>query len=134
MAKSNILRALEELDKQDIYSLILFTLYKLKDVSEYSVLSELIYILDDKSFARFLSYFEGQTIKVPRINDLKNIINALLFYERKSNTKLSDEEIFNDLGISEEDKSTLYETINLISEIIKDYDFKRNKGDSNALQ
>ena len=133
MAKSNILRALEELDKQDIYSLILFTLYKLKDVSEYSVLSELIYILDDKSFARFLSYFEGQTIKVPRINDLKNIINALLFYERKSNTKLSDEEIFNDLGISEEDKSTLYETINLISEIIKDYDFKRNKGDSNAL-
>ena len=90
--------------------------------------------LDDKSFARFLSYFEGQTIKVPRINDLKNIINALLFYERKSNTKLSDEEIFNDLGISEEDKSTLYETINLISEIIKDYDFKRNKGDSNALQ
>ena len=134
MAKSNILRALEELDKQDIYSLILFTLYKLKDVSEYSILSELIYILDDKSFARFLSYFEGQTIKVPRINDLKNIINALLFYERKSNTKLSDEEIFNDLGISEEDKSTLYETINLISEIIKDYDFKRNKGDSNALQ
>lgn len=133
MAKSNILRALEELDKQDIYSLILFTLYKLKDVSEYSVLSELIYILDDKSFARFLSYFEGQTIKVPKINDLKNIINALLFYERKSNTKLSDEEIFNDLGISEEDKSTLYETINLISEIIKDYDFKRNKGDSNAL-
>ena len=75
MAKSNILRALEELDKQDIYSLILFTLYKLKDVSEYSVLSELIYILDDKSFARFLSYFEGQTIKVPKINDLKNIIN-----------------------------------------------------------
>lgn len=133
MAKSNILRALEELDKQDIYSLILFTLYKLKDVSEYSVLSELIYILDDKSFARFLSYFEGQTIKVPRINDLKNIINALLFYERKSNTKLSDEEIFNDLGINEEDKSTLYETINLISEIIKDYDFKRNKGESNAL-
>lgn len=133
MAKSNILRALEELDKQDIYSLILFTLYKLKDVSEYSVLSELIYILDDKSFTRFLSYFEGQTIKVPKINDLKNIINALLFYERKSNTKLSDEEIFNDLGISEEDKNTLYETINLISEIIKDYDFKRNKGDSNAL-
>lgn len=133
MAKSNILRALEELDKQDIYSLILFTLYKLKDVSEYSVLSELIYILDDKSFTRFLSYFEGQTIKVPKINDLKNIINALLFYERKSNTKISDEEIFSDLGISEEDKSTLYETINLISEIIKGYDFKRNKGDSNAL-
>lgn len=129
MPKSNILKALEELDKQDIYSLILFTLYKLKDVSEYSILSELAYVLDDKSFARFLSYFEGQTIKVPKIRDLKNITNALLFYERKSNTEMTDEEIFNELDIGEKDRSTLYETINLISEIIKDYDFKRDKYD-----
>ena len=127
MPKSNILKALEELDKQDIYSLILFTLYRLKDVSEYSVLSELVYILDEKSFARFLSYFEGQTIKIPKIQDLKNIINALLFYERKSNTEMTDDEILADLNISEKEKPTLYETINLISEIIKEYDFKRNK-------
>ena len=127
MPKSNILKALEELDKQDIYSLILFTLYRLKDVSEYSVLSELVYILDEKSFSRFLSYFEGQTIKIPRIQDLKNIINALLFYERKSNTNLTDDEILADLNVSEKEKDTLYETINLISEIIKEYDFKRSK-------
>ena len=127
MPKSNILKALEELDKQDIYSLILFTLYRLKDVSEYSVLSELVYILDEKSFSRFLSYFEGQTIKIPKIQDLKNIINALLFYERKSNTDLTDDEILADLNVSEKEKDTLYETINLISEIIKEYDFKRSK-------
>lgn len=127
MPKSNILKALEELDKQDIYSLILFTLYRLKDVSEYSVLSELVYILDEKSFSRFLSYFEGQTIKIPKIQDLKNIINALLFYERKSNTNLTDDEILADLNVSEKEKDTLYETINLISEIIKEYDFKRSK-------
>ena len=127
MPKSNILKALEELDKQDIYSLILFTLYRLKDVSEYSVLSELVYILDEKSFSRFLSYFEGQTIKIPKIQDLKNIVNALLFYERKSNTDLTDDEILSDLNVSEKEKDTLYETINLISEIIKEYDFKRSK-------
>ena len=127
MPKNNILKALEELDKQDIYSLILFTLYRLKDVSEYSVLSELVYILDEKSFSRFLSYFEGQTIKIPKIQDLKNIINALLFYERKSNTDLTDDEILSDLNVSEKEKDTLYETINLISEIIKEYDFKRSK-------
>lgn len=127
MPKSNILKALEELDKQDIYSLILFTLYKLKDVSEYSVLSELVYILDEKSFARFLSYFEGQTIKIPEIKDLKNITNALLFYERKLNTQFSDDQILSDLNIPKKDKPVLYETISLISEIIKDYDFRRNK-------
>lgn len=131
MPKSNIIKALEELDKQDIYSLILFTLYKLKDVEEYSVLSELVYILDEKSFSRFLSYFEGQTIKIPKIQDLKNIVNALLFYERKSNTQLTDDEIMFDLNIPEKEKPELYKTLNLISEIIKEYDFKRNK---DALQ
>lgn len=131
MPKSNIIKALEELDKQDIYSLILFTLYKLKDVDEYSVLSELVYILDEKSFSRFLSYFEGQTIKIPKIQDLKNIVNALLFYERKSNTQLTDDEIMFDLNIPEKEKSELYKTLNLISEIIKEYDFKRSK---DALQ
>lgn len=131
MPKSNIIKALEELDKQDIYSLILFTLYKLKDVDEYSVLSELVYILDEKSFSRFLSYFEGQTIKIPKIQDLKNIVNALLFYERKSNTQLTDDEIMFDLNIPEKEKPELYKTLNLISEIIKEYDFKRSK---DALQ
>ena len=125
MPKSNILKALEELDKKDIYSLILFTLYRLKDVSEYSVLSELVYILDKDSFARFLSYFEGQTIKVPKINELTNIVNALLFYERKMNSDLTDDDIMKDLGIPMKDKPILYETINLISGIIKDYDFKK---------
>lgn len=125
MPKSNILKALEELDKKDIYSLILFTLYRLKDVSEYSVLSELVYILDKDSFARFLSYFEGQTIKVPRISELTNIVNALLFYERKMNSELTDDEIMKSLGIPMKDKLVLYETIKLISSIIKEYDFKK---------
>lgn len=127
MPKSNIVKALEELDKQDIYSLILFTLYRLKDVSEYSVLGELVYILDEDSFARFLSYFEGQTIKVPKIQDLKDIVNALLFYERKTNSDKSDEDILKELNIPVKEKDNIYKILNLISEIIKDYNFKRKK-------
>ena len=46
MPKSNIIKALEELDKRDIYSLILLILYRLKEIPEYSTLSELVYILD----------------------------------------------------------------------------------------
>ena len=125
MPKSNIIKALEELNKDDIYSLILYTLYRLKDVSGYSVLGELVYILDHESFTRFMGYFEGQTITVPKIQDLKDIINALLFYERKNNTKLSDDEILNELDIPKKEKEKIYSTLNLISEIIKEYDFKR---------
>lgn len=127
MPKSNILKALEELDKEDIYSLILFVLYRLKDVSEYSILSELIYLLDNKSFTNFLSYFEGQIIKVPKISDLMDIINALLFYERKINTCASDDEILTLLNIPKKDKQQIISTLNLISGIIEEYDFKRKK-------
>ena len=127
MAKSNITKALEELNKEDIYSLILFTLYKLKNVEEYSILSELIYILDDKSFSRFLSYFEGQTIKIPKIQDLKDIINAILFYERKTNTDLSDDEILTFIGAPKKDKSKILSILTIISGIVKEYDFKRGE-------
>ena len=127
MPKSNIIKALEELNKEDIYSLILFVLYRLKDISEYSVLSELIYILDNESFSRFMSYFEGQTIKVPKIQDLKDIVNTLLFYERKNNTSLTDDEILYNLNIPKSEKEKINSTLNLISEIVKEYDFKRGK-------
>lgn len=127
MPRNNILKALEELNKKDIYSLILFVLYKLKNISEYSVLSELIYILDGESFARFMSYFEDQTIKVPKIQDLKDIINALLFYERKTNSELLEEDIFKELEIAKKDQSKIKSILDLISEIIKEYDFKREE-------
>lgn len=127
--KSNIIKALEELDKEDIYSLILFTFYKLKDISEYSILGELVYLLDHKSFTNFLSYFEGQTIKVPKISDLTNIVNALLFYERKMNSNSSDDEILASLDIPKGDKQQIINTLNLISGIVEEYDFKRSKKD-----
>ena len=74
-----------------------------------------------------MSYFEGQTIKIPRIQDLKDIVNALLFYEKKINSSLTDEEILNELNIPKCESEKINSTLNLISEIVKEYDFKREK-------
>lgn len=126
MPKSNILKALEELNKPDYYSLMFFVLYKLKDVSEYSLLSELVYLLDGDSFARFMSYFEGQTIKVPKLEELKDITNTLLFYERKMNSNLSEEEIYKELNISKKDQAKIETILDLVSKILKEYNFKRD--------
>ena len=52
--RTTLRKALNELEKQDIYSLILLTLYKLKEVPGYAILSELVYLLDNDSFMRFL--------------------------------------------------------------------------------
>ena len=123
--RGNIIRALEELDKNDIYSLILFALYRLKDNSKYSTLSELIYVLDNENFIKFINYYGGKTITVPTIKDLTNILQALLAFEEMNNTDKSLDDILRDLSLTEKDKKEMIRTINLIEQIVGEYDFKR---------
>ena len=63
----SIKQELNKLKEPDIWSLMLFVLYKVKDVPEFSGLSELAYIMDKKSFLKFCEYFGGCTIAVPKI-------------------------------------------------------------------
>ena len=123
--KGNIIKALEELDKKDIYSLILFRLYKLKDCPEYSTLSELIYILDNENFIKFINYYGGKTIKVPTINDLSILIHALMVFERLNNTNVDIDTILKELAISKKEKKEILESIQIIQETLANYDFKR---------
>lgn len=125
MAKSNIIKALEELDKKDISSLILFTLYKLKDIPEYSTVSELPYILDADSFTRFLNYYGGKVIRVPTVSEFNNIINALLTYEIKENDNKSYEEAMDEVGVPAKNRETILPLIKLLATILNNYDFKR---------
>ena len=82
MAVSTFIKdSVESLKETDIYSLMLFSLYKMRDIPEYSTLSELVYILDKKNLLNFLECFGGMTITIPTQNELKIIINALLLYQ-----------------------------------------------------
>lgn len=72
---------LEKLKEQDIWSLMLFVLCKVKDIPEYSGISELSYILDKKNLLRLCEYFGGCTITIPTIEELETIIYALLLYQ-----------------------------------------------------
>lgn len=125
MPKSNIIRALEELDKKDIYSLILFILYRLKEIPEYSTLSELVYILDNENFIKLINYYGGKTIRIPKIDELSTILNALLVYEREQNTDLSLSDIFKDIGINKKEIPEIMKILQLIPQLMDDYDFKR---------
>lgn len=72
---------IDTLKNQDIYSLMLFILFKLRDLPEYSTLSELIYILNKDEFLKLCEYFGGLTIKIPTIDELENLVNVLLLYK-----------------------------------------------------
>lgn len=77
----NIKECLKSLHLSDIYSLILFIIYKLQDIPDYAVLSELCYLLDGANLTRLLTYFAGKTVKFPTEDELSTMANALLLYQ-----------------------------------------------------
>lgn len=73
---------LNALQLSDVYSLMLFLLYKTQDIPEYATLSELCYLLDGNNMTRLLTYFAGKTIKIPTEKDFVVLTNALLLYQK----------------------------------------------------
>ena len=56
-------------------------MFKLKDVPEYSAISELSYVLDKENLLKFCEFFGGTTITVPTINELEDLVYSLLLYQ-----------------------------------------------------
>ena len=79
--KTSIKANLNTLHLSDIYSLMLFIIYKLQDIPEYAVLSEMCYLLDGANLTRLLAYFSGKTIKIPTEEEFATMANALLLYQ-----------------------------------------------------
>lgn len=72
---------LKKLKEVDIWSLMLFVLYNFQKIPEYSSLSELAYIVDEKTLLKLCEYFGGQTITIPTIDQLEETIYAMLLYQ-----------------------------------------------------
>ena len=72
---------LNKLTKPDITSFMLFALYKLRDIPEYSAISELSYVLDMQNLLKLCEYFGSTTIRIPTISELEAMVNALLLYQ-----------------------------------------------------
>lgn len=77
----SVTNLLEEFKRQDIYSVLCSYLFNLKDAPEYALFSELAYLLDSKSFVNFITYFEGETIKVPTVEEFQESIKILLLLQ-----------------------------------------------------
>jgi hypothetical protein len=78
----NIRSELNNLTTSDIYSLMLFALYKANELPEYSSLSQLSYILDKDSLLKLCEFYGGTTIRIPTISELETLLSALLIYQQ----------------------------------------------------
>lgn len=79
--KNNIKKNLNSLHLSDIYSLMLFVLFKVQEIPEYAVASELCYLLDGANMTRLLTYFAGRTVTFPTESEMAIVTNALLMYQ-----------------------------------------------------
>lgn len=78
----SIHKELDNLTTSDIYSLMLFALYKSNEIPEYSSLSQLSYILDKANLLKLCEFYGGTTLYIPTIYELETLLNALLLYQK----------------------------------------------------
>ena len=79
--KNSIKNNINNLHLSDIYSLMLFIMYKVQEIPDYAVLSELCYLLDGSNMTRMLTYFAGRTVTFPTEKEMAIVTNALLMYQ-----------------------------------------------------
>lgn len=126
--KTNIKKNLNSLHLSDIYSLMLFILFKVQEIPEYAVTSELCYLLDGANMTRLLTYFAGRTITFPTESEMAIVTNALLMYQYIN----IDGETFttaqNKLGnLSKKDKEKVTELYVQLLPIMKQYNIDRSQ-------
>lgn len=114
---------LSNLKQRDTYSLILFCLYKLKNLPEFSSLSELVYVLDKSNFLNLCEYFGGQTITIPTIDELESLVYSLLLYQYVKVDNIPYEEAIKLVGHESKELRAVKSNYRKLCEVVQDYSF-----------
>ena len=118
---------INNLKQPDIYSFLLFVLYQLTGVNEYSSLSELVYVLDKKNFLNLCEFFGGQTITIPTVEEIENLTYAFLVYQYVNMEGLSFKEALDKIPSNDKNTSNIRSTYKAMCEALKDYSFDRGE-------
>lgn len=117
---------LNHLKETDVYSMLLFVLYKMKNIEEYSVLSELAYVLDKQDLLNLCEYFGGLTIKVPTIDELESLLNSLILYQYVEIDGLSYEDAVKKVGFDSYDLRKVKKDYLKMVNLLNNYSFNRS--------
>ena len=125
---NNITNSLNHLTKTDIYSLLLFCLFKIKDIPEYSTLSELAYILDKDNLLKLCEYFELLTITIPTIDDIESLVESLLLYQYVNIEKMDFSKALKKITQNSSQKvKHIKENYYKLTELLNIYEFKHRE-------
>ena len=116
---------LSKLKTTDIYSLLLFILYKTREIDEYSALSELAYVLDKDNLLNLCEYFGGVTLRIPTIDELESLINSLLLYQYIDIDGYSYKEAIKIIGFNSSQLRQVKKDYLKLSSILSKYSFDK---------
>jgi acid stress-induced BolA-like protein IbaG/YrbA len=118
---------LEKLKSVDIYSLLMFVLFKVKDVKEYSTMSELCYLLDKNNFLKLCEYFGGLTITIPTIEEVEDLIMSLLLYQQVDIDGQDYDTVLEDMCKKSTNMKKIKANYAELKEVLKNYEFVNRK-------
>lgn len=113
---------LNKLKESDIWSFMLFALFKIRNIPEYSSISELAYVLDKQNLLNLCEYFGGLTIKIPKIEELEVLLYGLLLYQYIHVEKLTYENSIKLIQNDTVDVKSIISSYNKISQLLENYD------------
>lgn len=112
------------LDREDSYYMMLLLLYTVTDDPKYSVLAELIYLLDRESFTNFFKYYEGQTIKIPTKEEMIDAFGMLQAFQLKYIDKMKWSDVAKTLGLNGSQSRTYDMKTMLFKQIVDKKNYK----------
>lgn len=111
---------LNTLKYENVFDILLFVLYKLKDDEKYSTLSELAYLLDYQSLLKLCKMYGGLTIRIPTLDEIELIIHSLMLYDMHLKGYRLDESI-KLLNLETKKLDEIIESYNIIEKVMNNY-------------
>lgn len=111
----------------DIWSMVLFTLYKIKDLPEYSTISELAYVLDKDNMLKLCEYFGGLTIRIPTIDEMEEIVYALVLYQHVNIDHMEYDDAIKMLGEKSSNFRNIKSSYLKVCEVLNNYEFSKRE-------
>lgn len=131
--KTSIKANLNTMHLSDVYSLMLFLVYKVQDIPEYMTLSELCYILDGNNLTRLFTYFAGRTVTFPTEEEFVIMTNALLMYQAIDlDGKTFVDALAEVKDVTAKQKDKVVELYLKIKPVIKQYNIDRTQVQKNG--
>lgn len=110
MKKSDLEKRISKiLNEEETFTLSLILLAHMHNDEKYKNLCELIFLFDNYSgFKQFIKFYEGQTIEVPTLKELKQSLRLLELFQKVKIDKKDFDECYEDLKLNSLDLSKTY--------------------------